>query len=256
MKKIAIIILVLGIAFSYSCKKEEGKEVSTTIMGQLRTNGTQDPIKVSVEIDNPIVTIYHEIDQVGYTSTGFEKVSSTTVDDDGNFSITLDLNSKGEYFWGVSNIDETVYYSEEPPSTWWGWFYNTGNNKITPGSTNNPTIYISALSYVRPRFINTNTDPNNNDVFDIKDDNIGPNQYSVLLADINIVNQFLPLHGKVDSLAPWIHKTWSGAYRNGVVDNDVIHKVNGKLTRNGVTRDTSIIFIVPPFDTTVVEIRY
>jgi len=236
MKKIAIVILVLGIALSYSCKKEEGKEVSTTIMGQLRTNGTQDPIKVSVEIDNPIVTIYHVIDQVGYTSTSFEKVSSTTVDDDGNFSITLDLNSMGAYFWGVSNIDETVYYSDEPPSTWWAWFYNTGNNKITPGSTNNPIIYIGALSYVRYRMINLNTIPNN-DIF-------------------NCPTWGVSFTGPTDSILTWIHKTWSGTYRNGVVDNNVAHKVNGSITRNGVTRDTSIIYTVPPFDTTVVEIRY
>ncbi len=248
MKKIAIVILVLAVALSYSCKKEEGKEVSTTISGQLRTNGTQDPIKVSVEIDNPIVTVYHVIDQVGYTSTGFEKVSSTIVDDDGNFNITLDLNSRGEYFWGVSNLDKTVYFSDEPPSTWWGWFYNTGNNKITPGSTNNPIIYIGALSYVRPRFINTNPDPNNNDVF----------QYIMGLSCDNCSSGGIPpiFHGLTDSTLNWVGKTWSGTYRNGIVDNDLAHKVNGKLTRNGVTRDTSIIYTVPPFDTTVVEIRY
>jgi hypothetical protein len=92
-------------------------------------------------------------------------------------------------------------------------------------------------------------------VFDTQDDNIGPNQYSVLLADINVVNQFLPLYGKVDSLAPWIHKTWSGYKQYGGAVPET-HKVEAKLTRNGVTIDTVIPYFVPPFDTTVVEIRY
>jgi len=245
MKKIAIITLVLVITFSYSCKKE-GKTVSTTISGQLRTNGTQDPIKVNIEIDNPIVTIYHVIDQVGYTSTGFEKISSTSVDDDGNFNITLDLNSRGEYFWGVSNIDETVYFSDEPSSTWWGWFYNTGNNKITPGSTNNPIIYIGALSWVRPRFINTNPDPNNNDVFDIGYGIGGPD------AGVTLNN----LIGQTDTIMPWIHKTWSGKYKYGLQKPSFTHKVKGKLTRNGVTTDVEIEYFAPPFDTSIVDIRY
>jgi hypothetical protein len=166
----------------------------------------------------------------------------------------LELNERNTYFVGYRGLDTTIYF---PSPYSWAFHDETKRfNYISVGTSNNINLPCLAKSWVRPRFINTNPDPDNNDVFDTQDDNIGPNQYSVLLADINIVNQFLPLYGKVDSLAPWIHKTWSGTYKYGVQMPAAAHSVNAKLTRNGITRDTSIIFTVPPFDTTVVEIRY
>ncbi len=236
MKKTAIVLFVLVIAFSYSCKKE-GKEVSTTISGQIRTNGTEDPIRLNNELDNPVIDIYHVIDQVGYTSSGYERIASTSVDDKGHFLITLDLNSEGDYFWGVSKIDETTYNSSNTPSLWWDIFYSTYHNRITPGETNNKIIYMGATSWVQHRLINSNPDPNNSDVFDCPTWGIS-------------------LYGSIDSIMPWVHKTWSGTYSYAINDNNQAHQVKAKLTRNGITRDTSIIYTVPPFDTTVVEIRY
>jgi len=112
MKKIAIYIIVLGIAFSYSCKKD-GKEVSTTISGQLRTNGTEDIIKISTELSLPKIDVYRAFSSGGGDpltgSADFEIISSTPINSDGSYSITLDLNTNDEYFIGFSNIDQSVY---------------------------------------------------------------------------------------------------------------------------------------------------
>lgn len=250
MKKVAIVILVLAVAFSYSCAKE-GKKVKTTISGTLLTNGTNDKIKMTVEIERPTVKLY---EQKQYDAYDYKEIASVVVDQNARYSFEMDLHEYNTYFIGFRNLDTTIYIPA--PYSWSIHDELHRFNYITTGTSNDINLYCLAKSWARPRFINTNPDPNNNDVFDIKDDNIGPNQYSVLLADINVVNQFLPLHGKVDSLAPWIHKTWSGTYKYGVQQPSFTHKVNGKLTRNGVTRDTSIIYTVPPFFTSVVEIRY
>ena len=164
MKKTSIFVILVTIALSWSCKKEVGK-VSTTISGQIRTNGTEEPIKVSKEVSKPVLSIYHVVDQVGYTTSGFEKVGSAEVDYDGKFSITLDLDKFGDYFWGVSNMDDNIYYNNEPPSTWWGIYYNDKDNEVLAGKSNSIIVYIGAKSWIRPRFINSNSDANNQDVF-------------------------------------------------------------------------------------------
>ena len=252
MKKIAIIILVIVIALSYACDKDIEK-VSTTIKGQLRINGTENPIKVSKELSKPEVGIYHVIDQVGYTSSGYQEVASAKVDDQGNFSITIDLEKGGDYFYGVGNLDTTIYFSGESYHYWNG-FYNYHYNRINAGENNTIYPYCLAKSWIRPRFINTNTDVNNVDVFDLSY-GIGPDADDYVI-DPNAALYFDKVIGKCDSLAPWIHKTWSGKYKYGLQKPGMIHLVKGKLTRNGVTKDVSIEYFAPPFDTSIVEIRY
>ena len=251
MKKIAILLIALTVAFSYSCKKEEGKEVKTSISGFLLTNGTSDKILMNNELDRPIVKLY---EQQEYDAYDFKEIASVVVDENARYSFTLDLKKNNTYFIGFRNLDTTIYIPA--PYSWSIPDKSYRFNYVTPGISNSINLYCLAKSWVRPRFINSNTDPNNNDVFDTKNDNIGPNQYSILLADINTVYQFLPLRGNVDSLAPWIHKTWSGTYKYGVKQPALTHKVEGKLTRNGVTTDVDIVYNAPPFDTTVVDIYY
>ncbi len=245
MKKIAIVILVLGIALSYSCKKE-GKMVQTTINGTLLTNGTNDKIKISAEIPHPTVKLYEQKDGPDIYANGYKEIASVTVDDNARYSFSMELNEQNTYFIGFRNLDTTIYISS--PDSWSVHDETKRFNYITPGTSNNINLYCLAKSWVRPRFINTNPDPNNNDVF----------QYIMGLSCDNCSSGGIPpiFHGLTDSTLNWVGKTWSGTYKYGVQKPSYAHKVNGKLTRNGVTRDTSIIYTVPPFDTTVVEIRY
>jgi len=245
MKNIAIIILVLGIAFSYSCKKE-GKSVQTTITGTLLTNGTNDKINISIEIDRPYVKLYEQTDGPGIYANGYKEIASVTVDENARYSFDLKLNERNVYFVGYRNLDTTIYF---PSPYSWAFHDETYRfNYISVGASNNINLPCLAKSWVRPRFINTNPDPNNKDVF----------VYRGGLPCDNCGSSGLPpiFYGSVDSTLYWVGRTWSGTYRNGIVNYDMAHKVKGKLTRNGVTRDTSIIYTVPPFDTTVVEIRY
>ena len=240
MKKIAIVILILVIAFSFSCKKET-KNLHTTINGTLLTNGTNDKIKISTELSLPMVKLYKKTDGIDIYPDGYEEVASVTVDKNANYSFDLNL-SAGTYFIGFRNLDTSVYISS--PYAW----NRDVDNAVTPGATNNVNLYCLAKSWVRPKFINTNPDPNNNDVF----------KYVLGLPCDNCSSGGIPpiFYGLTDSTLNWVGKTWSGTYKYGLQKPSYAHTVEGKLTRNGVTRDTSIIYTVPPFDTTVVEIRY
>ncbi len=253
MKKLAIVILVLGIALSYSCNKE-GRMVQTTINGTLLTNGTNDKIKISAEIPHPTVKLYEQKDGPDIYANGYKEIASVTVDDNARYSFSMELNEQNTYFIGFRNLDTTIYISS--PYSWSVHDETKRFNYITPGTSNNINLYCLAKSWVRPRFINTNPDPNNVDVFDTYADGIGPNENSILLSDIYTVNSFFPLKGMVDTLAPWIHKTWSGKYKYGVQKPSYAHTLEGKLTRNGVTTEVEIEYFAPPFDTSIVEIRY
>jgi len=248
MKKIAILVTIITVIISFGCNKD-GKMVETTISGQLRTNGTQDIIKMNTELSAPTVDVYHvywsgtagAFSGGGYT---YEKIATIPVSSDGKYSITLDLNDNDDYYVGYNNIDTSIYIQKNYS------FYNhnrTAYNHIDIGEYNNIILYIGAKSWVIPRFVNSNPDPNNVDTFDISYGIGGPDA-GIVLDD---------LIGPKDTIMNWVHLTSSGTYYDGYGPAiHLAHHVVGKLTRNGVTENVKIIYNVPPFDTNIVVIEY
>jgi hypothetical protein len=253
MKKIAIFIVILGMALSYSCKKDENKLVNTIFKGQLVLNGTDEPIEISNEQPRPKVAIYGEKKDKDNDITiggapAAELIASVEVDEEGKFYLEADLYENDEYTFGVLDIDKSKYlYSVEVDAV---WPIRSGLLLLKPGEVNVRNIYVTAAGWVRPRFINSNSDLNNQDVFD----------YGGGIGSL-VSHQFGPyLYGNVDStFSNAIFQTWGGTYMDGYGEGNPMynrHYVSAKITRNGVTRDTTIFYSVPPFDTTVVEIRY
>ncbi len=241
MKKIAIFILVLGIAISYSCEKNE--KVKTTISGQLLTNGTTDPIRISQELARPRVVLFHNAGG-GFQSGGsWDEIITVEVDANSNYTMEVEVFEREDYYLGFYNLDGTYYYDNSKTASGW---YNVKFYPVTPGSFNSINLYINAKSWVIPRFINTNPDPNNDDVFDIGY-GIGGPEAGVILND---------LIGATDTIMTWIHSTWGGEYSYNINKPGKAHKVEGKLTRNGATTDVVIQYFVPPFDTSIVVIEY
>jgi len=203
MKKLILISTILAIAFSYSCNKE-AKKVSISFSGQLRTNGTEDVIKMSSELPSPNVAIYQTTTSSTLLSGGgYEKITSTDVDKNGNFSFDLDLYENETYFFAVSNVNTSIY-SIYNVSSWFDLSYNYYLNLIKPGQSNKKNIYISAKSWVRPRFINTNPDPNNQDVF-VSTGGIGGggNNYRSNILWTNRYNNAMDLQNM-----EWFTKVW------------------------------------------------
>jgi len=243
MKKLAILIIAIGIAFSYSCKKN--KKVQTQISGTLITNGTTDPIRLSAELPKPVVMVFNRSFTSGGALTGEHiatEIARTSVDNNASFSFDLELYEDEEYFIGFTGLDTSVYYFM--PEEWKGdWTYYP----IYPGIYNSINPEPWAISWARPRFINTNPDNNNNDKFKYLGgfpcDNCQSSSISLLLI------------GDIDTLLFWVGKTYSGYEILGGATHQK-HEVEAKLTRNGIQRDTIIPYFVPPFDTSIVEIRY
>jgi hypothetical protein len=245
MKKLAIIIIVLGVAFSYSCDKN-GRKVQTSISGTMITNGTNDPIRLSVELPNPRVVVFHASGG-GFISGGsWDEIASVMVDNNANFYFDLDLYEDDDYYLGFYDVDGSKYVDL------YSWYY-VDFYPISPGNNNNGVkLHVLAHSWITPRFINTNPDPNNNDVFKV----ISGLPIDIAIIDTNhIAGTNLQFVGAVDTLIGSLFRTWSGQTQYGGA-NSMNHEVHGKLTRNGVTTDVIIPYNVPPFDTTVVEIRY
>lgn len=253
MKKIAIFIVILGMALSYSCKKDENKLVHTTFKGQLVLNGTDEPIEISNELIRPKVAIYgkkkdNDNDITIGGAPASELIASVEVDNEGKFYLEADLYENDEYTFGVLDIDKSKYlYSVEVDAV---WPIRSGLLLLKPGELNVRNIYVTAAGWAIPRFINNNSDLNNNDIF----------RYLGGIGGL-VHNQSGPfLYGNIDTIY-YEHpfNTWGGTYMNGYDEGNPMynrHYVSAKITRNGVTRDTTIFYSVPPFDTTVVEIRY
>ncbi len=142
---------------------------------------------------------------------------------------------------------DPTYYTNPTENSYYTDYLNFNSNVIIAGDDNNLIIYKSATAWVRPRFINTNPDPNNQDIFEYRG-GIGT----------LVQHQFGPyLHGKIDTtFLLSIYETYSGEKIFGTSGLSNAHIVEGKLTRNGITKDTIIPYNAPPFDTTIVEIRY
>ena len=249
MKKIVVISLLLAMALAWSCKKDEDKKVATTINGTLIVNGTNDAIKISKELKKPQVLLYHRHGAGVLYGGGpqWDEVARTKVDMSAKFSMELDLIQGDEYFLVFEDCDPDLYIETING-------YNTTYFPVTAGQTNNVKLYVLAYSWVRPRFINTNPDVNNVDVFKVVS-GLPP----IVYIDPNIPSGSLIFHGVIDTILGSIHKTWSGTNQYGIPKGHKgysPHGVHGKLTRNGVTRDTAIIYTVPPYDTSVVIIRY
>jgi hypothetical protein len=81
----------------------------------------------------------------------------------------------------------------------------------------------------------------------------------IVYIDPNTPIGSLVFYGSTDTTLSSIHRTWSGRDWYGIpkgYNDHNSHKVYGKLTRNGVTTDVEIVYSVPPFDTSVVDIYY
>ena len=248
MKKTAILLIVAAIALSYACQKDD-KKVSTTISGTLIVNGTNEPIRISKELKRPEVVLYHRHGNGVLYGGGpqWDEVARTTVDMNAKFNFDIDLLAGQEYYLVYTDCDPDLYYGNINS-------YNTTYFPVIAGQSNYIKLYVLAHSWVRPRFINTNPDPDNQDVFRYVS-GLPP----IVYIDPNTPSGSLIFHGAIDTTLGSIHKTWSGKLRYGIPKGQqeyYPHEVHGKLTRNGVTRDTVILYYAPPYDTSIVEIRY
>ncbi|MCH8546645.1 MAG: hypothetical protein LAT54_07920, partial [Cryomorphaceae bacterium] len=140
MKRIAFLIGLCAFTF-FSCNRAQ----TTTIEGQVRTFGTEDPIKHPPVVVELITTSSGGGGMIG--GIAVEVLDSVRTDEDGNFSVTADLTKNGEYFLAVKESSikghgyiRRSYYPTVPQ------LETFRINKI--GGTQNMNFYMDARGWV------------------------------------------------------------------------------------------------------------
>ncbi len=145
-------LLILGVIAMTSCERTQ----TTTIEGQVRTFGTEDPIKHPPVVVELISTISGGGGMIG--GIAVEVLDSVRTDEDGSFSVTADLTKNGEYFLAVKENSikghgyiRRSYYPTNP---------SREQGRIEGrGGTIKQNFYMVARAWVEYHILNTNPQP-------------------------------------------------------------------------------------------------
>jgi len=227
MKPRILFFCLMWMAFlATSCLKFGDKDplpdsMQCEITGQLRIRDLDVPAVIDPN-HRPTVML---MEQRYYTPWSPYRVvlQKCVVDKNGYYRFEITLQKDVSYCLEVVDFDTSKYL-----------------NMVTPwlAYQKKQTVHypLVGVSWAIPRFVNeTNII---GDTF----------KYSSGIGYQGIVAPFV---GYVDTIMPWVFKTWGGK-QVGKID----HFVSAKLIRNGIERDTKIYYFVPPCDTSVITIRY
>jgi len=222
MKPLSVVFFIVLLIF-LGCRKQEGvsDSMDCVIEGELLVWESEK--KVSFDPGKPPVIILEEQRYYKPWSSYRVPLASTAVDSEGRFRMEYKLEKDAEYFLNVAGFHPEKYWNKSQP-------------QLQYSKTQKMDYRLVAVSWAIPRFINQTDLPG--DTFLYKH-GIGGTDWPS------------PFVGYIDTIMPWIYKTWGGSQ----IDK-TRHWVNAILTRNGITRDTTIYYFVPPGDTSIVEIRY
>ncbi len=145
-------LLILGVIAMTSCERAQ----TTTIEGQVRTFGTEDPIKHPPVVVELISTSSGGGGMIG--GIAVEVLDSVRTDEDGNFSVTADLTKNGDYFLAVKENSikghgyiRRSYYPTNP---------SREQGRIEGrGGTIKQNFYMVARGWVEYHILNTNPQP-------------------------------------------------------------------------------------------------
>lgn len=225
--KTPLLVIVGSALLLFSCIKEQVTPVTSEIEGQLLIWDAETP--VVFDPDNPpMIELYeleyvHSGDVIQPSQTSKRRIAEVAVDADGFYYFKTDLNPDVEYFLNAFNFDTSR-------------FFNMINHRVRYEEKQTLNTHLVAVSWVTPRFINQTNLPG--DTF-------------TYISGIGGDHWIAPLTGASDTTMSWFYRTWGGME---VVSKR--HLVYGTLSRNGVSRDTTIYYYVPPGDTSIVEIRW
>ncbi len=220
-------VLMSVLMFLLSCNKESNESMVCKVSGKLMVRGLNVPATFSAD-NPPLIELY----ELKYLNTGDiftpsypykVPVAVMSLKPDASYHCEVTLERDGEYFLAVSGYDTGLYI--------------TGIDKMVK-YTAEQTLHAEVLarSWVIPRFINSKNIPG--DTF---------------FYHGGIGGSFMtwPVITVSDTLMPWVFETWGGP-----PFGEMTHKVKGEIYRQGIKRDTTIQYLVPPADTSIVDILW
>jgi len=149
LKTLLTITAIATLTLASSCKKDNGP-FYTTINGQVRTFGTEDPIK-HPPVKIKLIERYYP----GVGGYSWRTLDVTRTDSNGFYTLSYDLYKDLEYFLMVEEDQVKTSKGYIPPSNWW-----RADRKITQlGGTYTKHYYLSAYGWVKFHFISENPQP-------------------------------------------------------------------------------------------------
>jgi hypothetical protein len=145
--KIFTFVVLSLLLFSQGCKRE--RILPTTVMGQVRTYGTEDPI-----VHPPVrVQLLERISSNVWNSADYyEVIDETMTDENQNFVLTADLNNSKRYYLGIdrNTISESHHYL---PLAYRSYTHNRQEWKLQNiGGTVRQNFYMLAKGWVNFHF--------------------------------------------------------------------------------------------------------
>jgi hypothetical protein len=213
---------LLLLMFTLSCSKRE-RILPTTVKGQVRTVGTEDPI-----VHPPVrVRLYLQVPQSGWnTGVGYVVVDETMTDENQNFVLNGDLDDSKIYYLGVAveSISEAHHYL---PVMYLDFTRRRPDWQLQSiGGTVHQNFYMLAKGWVNFHFLSENPQPGD--------------RFSYNLSG----GAFEVFSGAVDDYRLWDF----GGNSERIIALE--------LRRNGVWSNWQEHFFVPAFDTIDIQIRY
>jgi hypothetical protein len=219
--KIFTFVVLSLLLFSQGCKRE--RILPTTVMGQVRTYGTEDPI-----VHPPVrVRLYEQVSlPIMGSSTAYQVITETMTDENQNFVLTADLNKRKKYYLGIdkNTISISHHYL---PLTYRDYTNSRPEWQLQSiGGTVHQNFYMLARGWVNFHFLSENPQPGD--------------RFSYNLSG----GAFEVFSGAVDD------------YRIWDFGGNKERKISLELRRDGVWSNWQEYFFVPAFDTIDIQIRY
>jgi hypothetical protein len=213
---------LLLLMFTLSCSKRE-RILPTTVKGQVRTVGTEDPI-----VHPPVrVQLLERISTAVWNSADYyEVIDETMTDENQNFVLTADLDESKRYYLGIdrNTISESHHYL---PLAYRSYTHNRPEWKLQSiGGTVHQNFYMLARGWVNFHFLSENPQPGDRYSY-----SVGGGGYEVFYNSVDV------------------QRIWD-------FSGNSEHRVVYTIVRNGVGFPREKHFFVPAFDTIDIQIRY
>ena len=204
-----------------ACKKEQIE--ATTVNGQVRTFGSEDPI-----VHPPVrVQLLERISTAVWGSADYyEVVDETMTDENQNFTLNGDLDKNKRYYLGIdrSTISTAHHYQ---PLKYRDYTNNHPEWQLQSiGGTVNQNFYMVARGWVRFHFISENPQPGDKYSY-----SVGGGGYEAFYNSVDV------------------YRIWGFAGNRE-------HRVVYTLVRDGSAFPQEKYFFVPAFDTIDIQIKY
>ena len=145
MKIIKPFAFILFLMVFSSCERLESQKIkSTTVSGQVRTYGTEEPVRGA-----PVGVMLWK--KLKGTSDGFEWVDSVSTDSEGWYSITQDLDEREDYYLSVTGYSKKLYVEIQ-----WLSRSFTRRASVTVGIDQTVHLEPVAYGYVDFHFVSRN----------------------------------------------------------------------------------------------------